>query len=270
MKVYIIPHKGKVFEETRMSYFLKAFGEEVKQMRIIPFGKCNYSCPYCKRKGNFKQCNIIQGSLEVEENEIFQAVYDAVMKKQIVRLSGGDPCMYPELSFDILRYVKKIGGIGSVAHNGSDPEFVKYLVDNKLVHSISVDLKAENADKLSKITGISEEKSFFMWERTIQTLRVLKDLEDIKVDIRTCVFNNTDLEELLNIGRIIQQNSNKNVFWTLRIYSIVDGFFKETKSTSNMKELAKNLSSKLPNLKIGIRVKWENGAFFYYLNGQEI
>lgn len=269
MKAFVIPYQGKLFQETRNSYFLKAFGEEVKEMRIIPFGRCNYACPYCKRNGYEKEHSIIKGSIEVEEEEIFMAVQDAVTKNQIVRLSGGDPCTYPDLSIKILEQVKNLGGIGSMAHNGSSPEFVRYLVEHNLLDSISVDLKGKDSQTLKKVAGISEQQSYFMWEKTIETLEVLKNARNIKVDIRTCVFSDTTYEELLSIGKIIKQYSNEDVFWTLRIYSIVDCFSKETKTVEDMRQLAKSLSSQLSDLKIGMRVKWEKGAFFYYFNGKE-
>ena len=270
MKAYIIPYNGELFQETRKSYFLKAFGEEIRDMRIIPFGKCNYSCPYCKRNGYDKQNHIIAGSIEVDEHEIWNAINDAIIKNQIVRLSGGDPCMYPNLSIKILEYVKEVGGTGSLAHNGSSPVFIKYLLDHHLLDSISVDLKAPNAEKLKEIAGLSEKASYLMWEQTLQMLEILKNAKDVKTDIRTCVFHHTHYEELIKIGKIIQKANIPNSFWTLRVYSIVDSFSKETKTAESLKELAKILSKELPNLKIGIRVKWINGAFFYYLNGKEI
>lgn len=270
MTAFIIPYKGKLFQETRNAYFLKAFGEDVKEMRIIPFGRCNYACPYCKRNGYDKDDGSIKGSIEVEEEAILYAAKDAVAKHQIVRLSGGDPCTYADLSIKVLEQVKQLGGIGSMAHNGSSPEFIQYLVDKQLLDSISVDLKGKDPQSLKKVTGISEKLSYFMWSKTLETLEVLKRARHIKIDIRTCVFSDTTYEELLSIGKIIKQYSNPNVFWTLRIYSIVDSFSKETKTVEDMKLLAKLLSIQLFDLKIGIRVKWEKGAFFYYFNGKEV
>lgn len=270
MKAFIIPYEGKLFQETRNAYFLKAFGEDVKEMRIIPFGRCNYACPYCKRNGYDKKDSSITGSIEVEEEEILFAVEDAVTKHQIVRLSGGDPCTYTNLSIKVLERVKQLGGIGSMAHNGSSPEFIEYLVDKQLLDSISVDLKGKDPQSLQRVAGIPEELSYFMWSKTLATLEILKKAKHIKIDIRTCVFSDTTYEELLSIGKIIKQYSNKNVFWTLRIYSIIDNFSRETKTVEDMKQLAKLLSSQLSDLKIGIRVKWEKGAFFYYFNGKEV
>ncbi len=270
MKIYIIPYNGELFKETRKSYFLKAFGEQVQDMRIIPFGKCNYSCAYCKRKGYEKNDGIIDGSVEVEETEIFSAINDAILNNQIVRLSGGDPVCYPELSFRLLKYVKKLNGITSIAHNGTGPNFVKSLIKADILDSISVDFKAPNPELLSEITGISLEQSKIMWANNLETLQILKANPQVKTDIRTCVFSNTNLEELLNIGNIIKENSNDSVFWTLRMYSIIDNYLQNTKSADDMKKIAIFLSTNIPDLKIGIRLKWDNGNFFYYMNGQLI
>ena len=94
--------------------------------------------------------------------------------------------------FRILEYVKNLGGIGSIAHNASSPEFIKHLVDNNLLDSLSVDLKAHNPEKLMKIAGLPSYASYSMWNNTLKTLKILQDAKDVKVDIRTCVFNDTD------------------------------------------------------------------------------
>lgn len=270
MKIYVIPYKGTLFQETRKSYFLKAFGEQVQDMKIIPFGKCNYSCPYCKRKGYEKNDGIIDGSVEVSETEIFSAVNEAIKNNQIVRLSGGDPICYPELSFRLLKYAKELNGNTSIAHNGTGPNFVESLIKADILDSISVDFKASNPELLSKIAGISLEQSKVMWNNNLKTLQVLKDNPQVKTDIRTCVFSNTNLDELLKIGNIIKENSNNSVFWTLRIYSIIDNYLQTTMSADDMKNIAIFLSKNIPDLKIGIRLKWDNGNFFYYMNGQLI
>ncbi len=270
MSIFVIPYEGEVFKETRKSYFLKSFGEEIRDMRIISFGKCNYSCPYCKRGGFNKVNEIISGSVLVTKEELFKAVAAAVSKDEIVRLSGGDPVCYPDISIELLRYAKSIGGQTSIAHNGSGTEFVKKCVEQNLLDSISVDFKASSPEILAKVAGLKQNVSEIMWNNNVKTLRLLREFSEVKTDIRTCVFDDTEYEELLKIGNIIKANSNENVFWTLRCYSVVQNYSQTTVSTESMKELAKSLSKAIPNLKIGIRVKWDMGAFFYYLNGYEI
>ena len=106
-KIKVLPYKGKPLSEIRPSYFLRAFGEDVFDMRIFSFGKCNYSCPYCKREGYDKNGQDIEGAVEIDEEEIFKAVDDAIKKGQVIRLSGGDPVCYPDLALRILKYAKE-------------------------------------------------------------------------------------------------------------------------------------------------------------------
>ncbi|MDR5728907.1 MAG: hypothetical protein RB191_15935 [Terriglobia bacterium] len=47
--VRIIPFEGRLLGETRRIDFLKALGQPAEVSRIIAFGKCNMSCPYCAR-----------------------------------------------------------------------------------------------------------------------------------------------------------------------------------------------------------------------------
>lgn len=270
MKINIIPYKGELFKETRKSYFLKAFGEEVQDMRIIPFGKCNYSCPYCKRNGYDKNDGIIDGSIEVDEEEIFEAILEANKNDEIVRLSGGDPVCYPELAFRLLKYAKELGGITSIAHNGTGPEFVESLINADILDSISVDFKASSPELLSKIAGISLEKSKMMWQNNLRVLEILNANPQVKTDVRTCVFEDTDIEELLKIGNIIKEKCGSTAFWTLRVYSVINNYQQSTLTADDMKNIAITLSSLIPDLKIGIRLKWGEGSFFYYMNGELI
>jgi len=110
MNIKVLPYKGKAFDEVRPAYFLKAFGENVLDMRIFSFGKCNYSCSYCKREGSDKiNGEIIDGAIDVSEEEIYHAMDDAISKHQVVRFSGGDPVCYSALVKEIAMYVKSKG-----------------------------------------------------------------------------------------------------------------------------------------------------------------
>ena len=125
-----LTHQGEVGKEVRPLYCYKAFGRDIDDARIISVGACNFSCPYCKRDGNFKD---VDGSIitatPTKLGAIFEVVDDAISKGQVVRLSGGDPVVYPRESLAIASYVSQHHGRLSVAHNGSSPEFIKKLTD---------------------------------------------------------------------------------------------------------------------------------------------
>ena len=267
-KIRILPYKQRPLSEIRPAYFLKAFGEDVLDMRIFSFGKCNYSCPYCKRNGYDKDDSIINGSMEISEEYFYKALDDAIQKRQVVRLSGGDPICYPDFSLKVLKYVKNHGGITSIAHNGSGTEFVKRVIP--YLDFASIDLKASSYKSLQLIAGINENMAKSCFENTIRTIQLLRK-SNVYTDIRTCIFSDTSFNELCNIAELIQGDGKcENMFWTLRTYSPVDSFNKMPLTSIEMSELALKLSQKYPKLKIGVRNKWTPEGFIYFLNGHVV
>ena len=267
MKIRVLPFKGKPLSEVRPAFFLKAFGEKVFDMRIFSFGRCNYACPYCKRDGYNKENLDIEGSVEINEDEIFKAVDDAITKGQVVRLSGGDPVCFPELSLKILKYVKEKGGITSIAHNGSGPEFVAKLAP--YLDFASIDFKASSFEQLGKIAGIDKEMAKTCFVNTIKTIKVLQE-RGIYTDVRTCVFDDTSYEQLMQIAELFQGKNNSNLFWTLRTYSPIDTVDKKAKTPEEMSILGKKISERFKDLRIGIRAKWEPSGFQYFFGGEKV
>lgn len=268
MKILMLEYKGKVMSEIRPAYFLKGFNMPVLDMRIFSFGKCNYSCPYCKRGGYDKDNQqIIEGAVEVFEEEIFKEVDDAIKKGQVIRLSGGDPVCYPELSLKILKYAKEKGGITSIAHNGSGTEFVKKLIP--YLDFASIDFKGATPEELVQTCNINPNNSEELFNKTIQTIKILTE-NNIKTDVRTCVFGDTLYEQLEKIAKILSENCNEtNLFWTLRKYSSIKECNKETIEIEQLLEYAQKLSHTYNNMMIGVRAKWEpNGFLYFYENSK--
>lgn len=268
MNIKVLPYKGKAFEEVRPAYFLKAFGEDVLDMRIFSFGKCNYSCPYCKRDGADKTDNeIIEGAIDVSEEAIYKAIDEAIARHQVVRFSGGDPVCYSALVRELMKYAKSKGGITSIAHNGSGPKFVESILP--YLDFASIDFKAVSYKQLGEIAGINEEMARTCFTNTINTIKILQN-NRIYTDVRTCVFNDTTYEQLAMIANFIQNSENvNNLFWTLRTYSPIDDFDKSPKTPQEMTELAQEISKSNPELKIGVRAKWEPSGFAYFLGGEQ-
>lgn len=268
MEIKVLNYKGQPLSEVRPAYFLKAFGKEVLNMRIFSFGRCNYSCSYCKRDGYNKSSLDICGAVSISEEKFMLAVNDAIAKRQVVRLSGGDPVCYPTFTKKVLKYAKEKGAITSVAHNGSAPYLVQSIV--KYLDFASIDFKASTYQKLAKIACIDENMAKQCFDNTIETINILAK-NNVYVDVRTCIFEDTTYEELDTIARYIQIGGfNENKFWTLRTYSPVDSCDKKAKTDQEMREIAVRLSQKYTDLKIGVRIKWVPGGFLYFHNGKEL
>ncbi|MBQ6991409.1 MAG: radical SAM protein [Clostridia bacterium] len=267
MNIKVLPYKGKPLTEIRPAYFLKAFGEDVLDMRIFSFGRCNYSCPYCKRDGYDKSVLDINGAVDITEENFMAVVDDAIAKGQVIRLSGGDPVCYPAFAEKVLKYAKSKGGITSIAHNGSGPEFVKKIAP--YLDFASIDFKAASYKELGEIAGIDDEMAKTSFINTIETIRILQEF-GVYTDVRTCVFDDTQYEQLSQIAKLIQQgNDSSNLFWTLRTYSPVDSFSKGAKTPDEMIDIVKKVSEEYPSLRIGVRAKWEPEGFTYFLGGKQ-
>ena len=146
--------------------------------------------------------------------ELKQMIDIEIAKGRRVRLSGGDPCSFPKQSLEIAKYVfEKYGEKISIAHNGSDLEFVKSLVP--FLEYVAIDYKAYNFQDMQKITGIKNPK--------MQQEEIIKlcSENNIIVDLRTPVFGDTEKEQLQGIAELI--SNYENVFWTLRKYNQVQG-----------------------------------------------
>lgn len=237
--------------EIRKAYFLNSFSRDTEEMAIISFGGCNFHCPYCKRDCQYidAEGNVIK-TRNVSMEQLKELIDKEAIKGRRVRLSGGDPSVYPKESLEIAKYMKeKYNTKISIAHNGSNYNYVKSIVE--YLDYIAMDYKAFYKENIKRITGIDNPK---MQQKEI--LDLCKE-NGVIVDVRTPIFADTTIEELKEIARIISQYDN--VFWTLRKYNEVKGCDFKVPSMDYVTELAKQLKQYFPNIKIGTRNYWKGG-----------
>lgn len=237
--------------EIRKSYFLKEFSRIEKEMAIISFGACNFQCPYCKRDCQYINADgTIIKTKNITIKELKELIDNEIKKTRKIRLSGGDPCMFKSQSLEIAKYVKnnynqKI----SVAHNGSDYNFIKSIID--YLDYIALDFKAIKEETVKRITGVQNPK---MQQKEIIELC---NKNNVLVDVRTPIFSETDIDELKEIGRTISKYPN--VFWTLRKYNKVKGCDFGVPTMDYVTNIAQELKKEFPKLKIGTRNYWKGG-----------
>ena len=244
--------------EVRKAYFLKAFGRAEESMAIFSFGACNYNCPYCKRDGQFKSDGgQILRARTYSWGEIKTHLDRAVAAGQRIRLSGGDPCMFPKQSLQIAEYVwNEYGQKISIAHNGSSPALVEELLP--YLDYAAIDVKGATDESLARRAGLKPGRG-----RVERTLGVIETLAaaDVLVDARTCVFGDTSREELLAIRAVLLDvaRSNGGVFWTLRKYNEIASCDFVPGDATLIKAYAEELAT--PELKVGFRDKWTGATF---------
>lgn len=247
--------------ESRHADFLAHFGREVERTVIISFADCNFSCPYCKRGLQFYDGKgQVIGKKQIAMAEIFEKIDDAFRKSEErdekirIRLSGGDPSSFPAESLAIAQYVRdNYGEKISLAHNGSDFEYIKMMID--YLDYIAMDYKAFDYERLKIISGIENP---VMSQEAI--LELCRDA-GVLVDVRMPIFGDTSEEEVLAVANVASRF--ENAFFTLRKYQKVkDCEFPAVYADSEIEELARTAKKQYSNLGIGIRAKWKGGFVF--------
>ena len=241
--------------EIRKSYFLEAFGRTPEDMLIISMGACNYNCPYCKRDGQFKgNGNAILNAYDVSMDEIFGVIDRHIAAGHRIRLSGGDPCMFPVESMQIAHYCwdkhrKKI----SLAHNGSSPALIRSLLP--YLYYVAIDFKGATPDEIAQRSNTAINPSSV--DNILQIIDMCQ-LAGVLVDVRTVIFGDTAEGDLDSIGSKL--SGRHNVFWTLRKYNPVIGC-NFLPADNDIRILADQLSNTY-NIPVGYRDKW-TGCNFY-------
>lgn len=241
--------------EVRKAYFLTAFNRNIEDMLIISMGACNYNCPYCKRDGQFKGSgNSILNAYDVSMEEIFRIADRNISIGRRIRLSGGDPCMFPAESLRIARYcMDKHGQKISLAHNGSLPSFIHSLLP--YLDYVAIDFKGAKPDEIAHRSNTPVNPD------SIDNIMEIIDMcqtAGVLVDVRTVIFGDTAIDDLDSIGRKL--SNRNNVFWTLRKYNPVIGCdFLPT--YNDIRIIADQLSNKY-NIPVGYRDKWTKCNFY--------
>lgn len=162
---------------------------------VIFLGGCNMRCPFCQNT-SLVQNPFAQPTIPREE-------VLALLKKRKnilegVCISGGEPTLYPDLP-DLIREIKALGFHIKLDTNGSNPNMIKSLVNEKLIDYIAMDIK-NSKEKYALTSGIPEIN--------------IKQVEDsvtflltsmIPYEFRTTIVKEFHtMEDMLSIGEWIQ------------------------------------------------------------------
>ena len=109
---------------------------------------CNFRCPFCHN-----------ASLVVnipDESEITEEAFFSFLKKRQgildgVCVTGGEPLLQPGIE-DFIYKIKELGYAVKLDTNGSFPEKLRYLVEEKLVDYVAMDIK-NSLDAYDATTG---------------------------------------------------------------------------------------------------------------------
>ncbi len=114
-------------------------------------GGCNFRCPYCHN------ASLVVGLNEVEPIDYDEFFAFLNKRKNIldgVCITGGEPLLQPDIE-DFIREIKLLGYSVKLDTNGSFPDKLKHLIDEKLIDYVAMDIK-NSPEKYSVTAGVSE------------------------------------------------------------------------------------------------------------------
>lgn len=140
-----------------------------KLSTVIFTGGCNFRCSYCHNSEL-----IYDHGEDITENEVLNLLEKRSKYIDAVTISGGEPTLHKDLP----AFIKKINNknfLVKLDTNGTNPEMLEYLIQNKLIDYVAMDIKAP----LKKYECVTKSKV---------------NIENIKISIKTIINSNINYE----------------------------------------------------------------------------
>jgi pyruvate formate lyase activating enzyme len=164
---------------------LQDYPEEVSSI-IWTIG-CNFSCPFCYNK------DLVEGNIaDIPEEDIFSFLEKRKKLIDGLVISGGEPFLQKDLK-NFCKKVKKLGYKIKIDTNGSFPEKLKELIDEKLVDYIAMDVKAPKK-KYNKLTNVKTDIKRI--EKTIEIIKNSKLGYEFRTTIVPSLLMKEDIVEI--------------------------------------------------------------------------
>jgi len=170
---------------------------------VIFIAGCNFKCDFCyvphlilpEKYENIKEISQDKILEEIKERASFGFI-DAVS------VSGGEPTTHLELA-DFLKKIKNLGLKVRLETNGSNPQMLKQLIQNKLVDSVALDIK-NSKEKYSVTTGTETNL-----ENIEKTLDIIKEID---YEVRTTLVPELhNIEDVTNIVTWLKEKGIQNL-----------------------------------------------------------
>lgn len=147
---------------------------------------CNFRCPFCYNK------DIVLGNVAIiPEEEVLAFLQKRKGLLESLVISGGEPLMQEDVG-EFIKKVKNLGYLVKIDTNGTYPEKLKELIDQKLVDYVAMDVKAPK-NKYDKLTGVKTDIE-----------KIEKSIEIIKNSAIEYEFKTTFAPELLTKEDIVE------------------------------------------------------------------
>lgn len=218
---------------------------------IVFTKKCNFRCHFCynpmlvwpaEEVSQVKNISSSKRGIKnhplIKEDDFFNFLKTRIKKLEAIVVTGGEPTLY----FDLPEFIAKIKVLGYLVKldtNGTNPNMIKKLINEKLIDYIAMDIKAPE-EKYAKVVGAKVN-----FKKIEKSVKIIKE-SGLPYEFRTTLVPGLlDKGDIAKIGKIIK-GANK---WYLQKFKsdikLVDSKFEKLKpfSDKEMMEM-KRLGSK--------------------------
>lgn len=114
---------------------------------------CSFRCPFCH---NPELVDLRLAHNEESEKEFFDFLKKRKGKLEGVCITGGEPTIQPDI-IDFIKKIKEMGFLVKLDSNGTRPDVLKKIFDQKLVDYVAMDIKSD-LDNYEKVVGTKIDK----------------------------------------------------------------------------------------------------------------
>lgn len=176
-------------------------------------GGCNFRCPFCHNSG------IVEKKYNYySEDEILEYLKDRKKLLDAVVISGGEPT----LQKDLPRFIKAVRALGYLVKldtNGTNPQMLEMLLQNKLIDYVAIDIKNDFSNYLV-ITGVPNPNT----EAIKKSLALLKKFS-VDYELRTTLVKEFHTEK--NIEKLSEDLKGEKLLY-LQKFKLSEGVFNQT------------------------------------------
>ena len=213
-----------------------------KVVSTLFLGGCNMKCPYCHNKDLVINPEQLE---KIKENEIITFLESKRGWVDGVCISGGEPTLQKDLPAFIEK-VKNHGFLVKLDTNGTNPEMLKHLIDNKLTDFISMDIKAP-LEKYDIVTRTRTNKKDI--QESVDILRNSKLKHEFRITVVPGLFSKEDAEE---IGKWLKDCKHFTLQQFKPNENTVDSSYnkKETFKREEMEEFKQIMQKYIKNIEV--------------------
>lgn len=155
---------------------------------IIWFAGCNMRCTYCYNP------EIVFGKGKLTLPHILEFLYNRRNLLDAVVLSGGECLIYPEIR-DVIRCIKEVGYLIKIDTNGSKPDVLLDVLNQKQIDYVALDFKAP----YSKFFYITKTIFYIDFLRSLDNLLDANLPFEVRTTYHSDQLNSTDIYEMVEV-----------------------------------------------------------------------